>query len=366
MKIGVDAGGLGVQDERLKVGVYTVIKNLFLELAKIDKTNQYTLYSFHPIEKSLMKALESNMKNVVLPLSRGWLRVILPLRLLTDKPDIFLAANQAMPFKFPFSSYKTLGIFYDIAFEKYPELYSYAASVSKHVRNSRSLAKDADALIAISENTKKDLVSMYKISQEKIVVAYPGIEYLPVTPGYKNKHPYFLFVGAFKKSKNVPTLLQAFARFLETSGQEYDLLLAGGDKWLDKEITSTLASLPSKVVSHIKNLGFVDTKKLTSLYKNAIALISPSLYEGFGLTFIEAQSMGCPVIASYRGSLPEIIGNSGMLVDPLDITQLERAMKHMTDTKIRQKYILLGKQNAKKYTWKTFAKQVQSALHSLS
>ncbi len=367
MYIAVDAGCLGVKDKRLKVGVYTVVKNFLIELGKIDKNNKYLLYSFHPIEKSLLKEFGLQMQNIVLP-AIGWLKVGLPIRLLLDKPDIFIAANQAIPFKLPLSSYKTLGIFYDIAFEKYPELYSYAASVSKHRINSRYLAENAESLIAISESTKKDLVDLYKIPKGRITVAYPGInpEVRSKKQEARRENPYFLFVGAFKKSKNISTLLLGFNIFLQSQAKKYDLLLVGGDKWLDPEIERVMSTFSAETKKHVKNLGFVDNKKLASLYKSAVAFVSPSLYEGFGLPFIEAQSLGCPIIGSQRGSLPEIIGKSGILIDPKNSNQLAQALKTMTNSSSRKRYIQQGKINAKKYSWKSFAKQVQSALQSLS
>lgn len=366
MKIGVDAGCLGVRDERLKVGVYTVVKNLLIELGKSDKKNSYLLYSFYPIERELLAAFGRNMKNIVIP-SRGWLRISLPLRLLKDRPDVFLAANQALPVQLPFARYKTVGLFYDIAFEKFPSLYSYAASVKKHRDNSKYLAQHADLLLAISKSTKKDIEDFYHILSKKILIAHPGIVALKKQSSYKSKKPYFLFVGAFKKSKNIPVLLSAFATFRKKSKKDYQLLLVGGDKWLDPEIGKTLASLDKNTQKNIVQLGFVDEKRLVSLYSSAVAFVSPSLYEGFGLPFLEAQSLDCPVIASNQGALPEVVSTSGILVDPTNHAEIIRAMEKISFNKsLRLSLIKKGKQNIKKYSWKTFAKTVQSAIEHVA
>lgn len=370
MYISVDAGCLGITDERLKVGVYQVVKNLLIQLGKIDKTNTYLLYSFYPIDKKLLNEFGNNVKNVVLP-SIGWLQLVLPTRLSLDKPDIFIAANQAIPFQLPGTKYKTIGIFYDIAFEKYPELYSYAASVKKHRENSKKLAQKSDMIISISRNTKIDVQKFYNVPENKIIVAYPGINNeLEIQKGKLKsgiKKPYFLFVGAFKKSKNIPNLLQAFDTFLQKTKKDYQLLLVGGDKWLDPEIEKTFQLLNDKTQRNTKILGFVSDEKLTTLYKNAVALVSPSFYEGFGLSFLEAQSFGCPVIGSKRGSLPEVIGDSGLLVEPVNTKKIASAMQKLAeDNEMRRYLIEKGYENVKKYSWKAFAKTVQSAIGRLA
>jgi glycosyltransferase involved in cell wall biosynthesis len=365
MKIGVDAGCLGVNDERLKVGVYQVVKNLLIELGKIDKDNEYLLYSFIPIQKDLLKQFGPRMKNVVVTPARGWLKIWLPLKLLLDEPKVFLALNQAAPFRFLTSSYKTIGLFYDIAFEKYPELYAYTSSVKKHKKNSRYLAKTADTLIAISQKTKDDLVKIYKIPNKKITVSYPGFAYSQNRAVYEYENSYFLFVGAFKKSKNIPTLLKAFDEFLRLSKKSYDLILVGGDKWLDPEIAQTFHSLSVDIQKRIKIEGYVSDNKLASFYKNASAFVGPSLYEGFGLPFVEAMNYGCPVVASDRGSLSEVIKDAGILVDPINVDSLVQALLDVIQPVKRKELIEKGKERCLAFSWQTFAKTIKFELDKI-
>ncbi|HXS14631.1 MAG TPA: glycosyltransferase family 1 protein [Candidatus Saccharimonadales bacterium] len=366
MKIGVDAGCLGINDERLKVGVYQVVKNLLIELGKIDKKNEYLLYTFIPIQKDLLKQFGPRMKNVLVTPAKGWMKIWLPLRLILDKPKVFLALNQAAPFRFFISSYKIIGLFYDIAFERYPDFYSLGASVSKHKKNSQYLAKTADVLIAISQKTKEDLIQIYKIPEETIIVSYPGFAIYPDNTHYAHKNPYFLFVGAFKKSKNIPTLMKAFEEFLQKSKKPYDLVLVGGDKWLDPEIEQIFNSLSFSTQKRIKMTGYVSDNKLASLYKEAAAFVSPSLYEGFGLPFVEAMHYGCPVIASDRGSLPEVIKDAGILVDPDNEKGLARALMKVTEPSKRKELIEKGKKRSTKFGWKMFANTVKSELDQLA
>ncbi len=368
MRIGVDAGCLGVKEEGLKVGVYNIVKQTLLEISKQDTKNTYFLYSFYPIDASLMRELGKNMKNIVVRPARGWMKLWLPFRLLLDRVDIFFAANQAVPLRLPGSGYKTIGVVYDIAFERYPELYAYAASVQKHRFYSKETAERSDIVIAISQRTKDDLVELYNTPKEKIHVAYPGIVPLPEVKPYKEQFPYFLYVGAFKKGKNIPTLLKAYMGMRKKSKKRMLLLMAGGTNWMDPEITKVITTIPSNIKSDIRMLGAVtDAKKLSSLYRGAIAFVCPSLYEGFGLPFVEAMSVGCPVVGSTRGSIPEIVGNAGMLVEPYDTKVLANSLEKIaSDSTFRQTLSKRGKEQSKRYSFKTFAKAIYSAIENLA
>lgn len=368
MKIGVDAGCLGVKEEGLKVGVYTIVKHTLLELSKIDKKNTYLLYSFYPIDPELIQELGRNMQNIIVKPARGWMKIWLPLHIFLDKIDIFIGANQAVPLSLPFSNYKTIGVIYDIAFEKYPQLYSYAASVAKHHFYSLQTVKKSGKIIAISQKTKEDLIDTYGVSADKITVAYPGIVPLPNVKPYFSQHPYFLYVGAFKKGKNIPTLLKAYQEFRKSNKKRVLLLMVGGTNWMDPEITTTLGKIPSEIRSDIHMLGAItDSKKLSAVYRGAIAFVCPSLYEGFGLPFVEAMSVGCPVIASDRGSLPEIVGSAGLLTDAMDVKGIAKKMIEIVlDRQKKNRYSRLGKAQSKKYSFKSFVKAIYSAIESLA
>jgi len=372
MIIAVDAGCLGIIDEKLKLGVYQDAKNLLNQLGKIDTKNIYLLYSFHPIEKELLKLFDKRMKNIVVKPARGWLQIWLPWQIAKDNPDIFLALSQANPKRYFFSpKYYTIGLFHDISFEKYPILYEYSTP-SKQWQQSRQLAKDAGRIVAVSEATKRDLMQIYEVPQEKIRVIYPGVDVYKVPPShrrdlqddkYPSKYPYFLFVGAFKKTKNIPTLIKAFAYFQKNTNKQYNLFLVGSDMWLDTEISTTLQTLSKKVKDNIHFLGFVSEEVLQRLYKSAVAFVSPSIDEGFGLTFLEAMSNGCAVIGSNAGSIPEVVGNAGILTEPMDIKGIVNAMKQLAQNKAKRATLIeLGLRQSKKFTWEKFTKGIYSII----
>ena len=169
MIIGIDAGCLGVKDEQLKTGVYKVAFNLLKALGKIDKKNEYRLYSFYPIGKKVMKSFGKRMKNFVLKPKKGWFTLRLALELKIHPVNVFLGISQAIPFS---TSHNILLVF-DIGFEYYPEF--YPQSFKRLSRNTKNGVKRAEKIIAVSESTKKDLIKLYNVSEEKIKVCYLGV-----------------------------------------------------------------------------------------------------------------------------------------------------------------------------------------------
>lgn len=321
MTIGVDAGALSIADDRLKLGVYRVTLNLLRELTKIDKKNTYRLYSFLPIPINF----GPRMENRVLRPTRGWFSVRLPFELAAHPVDVFLGLSQAIPV----SRARNIGFIYDFGYLPQRKL----------LRNTTDLVKRSDHIVTISQAVKKDI--RRRFGERNITVAYPGVEaiFRPAGPKYKNKNPYFLFVGALKRGKNIPFIISAFSKFQKDSKKPYDLLFAGSNLWRDPNIPKT-----------IRFLGYVPDTKLAELYRGAVAFVSPSLVEGFCLPAAEALACATPVIVSNRGSFPEIVGKSGTLVDPFDENGLVDAMKHPM------------KPHPKHFLWSDFAKTVYKLL----
>ncbi len=363
MNIAVDAGCLGVKDKRLKVGVYNFAKELLIHLSKTDQKNQYFLYSFHPIEKSLMKALGENMTNIVVRPQRGWLQIWVPIRMVRDRINLFLALGQAMPYRMPLGV-KTIGLVYDIAFDKYPE--NYPDSYESLHNNTKHLVKKANHIIVSALATKQDLKKYYRVSENKISVIPMGARSFAKKKSAKplTSNPYFLSVGALKRGKNVPTLIYAFDKFLQKSKKDVELLIVGGNKWLDPKIKKALEDVREETTERIQLVGFVEDIELAVLYRHAIAFVSPSFYEGFGLPFVEAMAQGCPVIGSDRGSVPEVVGKAGILLDPDDVDALSKAMYDIfSDHALRSSMIKKGHSQAHKFSWDTTAQEIQDIIN---
>lgn len=388
MIIGVDAGCFGVSDIRLKTGVYHFGFNLLKQLSSIDKKNKYLLYSFFPMSKDTLSEFRDNVQNRVIKPKIGWLNLRLSLEFLFKKPDIFLGLSQALPIYHPL---KTIIVVYDLAFERYPEC--YGKSYHRLSRQTKYAVKNCDKIIAVSDSTKNDIVNLYGIDPDKITVIYHGIpiinrfadftpqgsprsagsplgclrhhkEIIRIKKKYHLKDNYFLFVGSLKPIKNIPRLIQAFAIFLGKVKKDYQLVLAGSDYWLDKNISEKIDQL--KLKKSIKILGYVADEDLPGLYRNSLSFVSPSLYEGFGIPIIEAMACKTPVITSNTSSMPEITGKSAILVNPENIKDLSGALYQIaTDENLRKKLKKEGPKRAGNFSWKKSAKQLLYLIESI-
>jgi glycosyltransferase involved in cell wall biosynthesis len=353
MIIGVDAGALSIRDDRLKVGVYRVTVNLLRELGKIDKTNQYRLYTFLPIAPSQMKEFGPRMKNVVVRPAIGWSMIQIPIELRRHPVDVFLGLSQMIPF----SRTRTIGFVYDLGFLRYPG--AYPGSLARLEMQTKQLIKRSDHIVTISKSTQADIVGAYRIDKKRVTVNYPGIDqrFTLSGPKHKEKHPYVLYVGALKRGKNIPFAIRAFNKFVDKTKKPYNFLLVGGDYWADSTIPQMIEKLG--LWNRVKLVGFVSDRNLPSYYRGATALFLTSLWEGFCMPATEAMRSGCPVVFSRTGSLPEIVGDTGLVFAKGNETEAVDALAKITcSSSLRKKLVSSGIQRSKQFTWRGFAQSV--------
>jgi glycosyltransferase involved in cell wall biosynthesis len=357
MKIGVDAGALGITDDRLKVGVYRVTSHLLQELGKIDSKNKYILYSFDPIDERLMSEFGPNMENRVLWPVKGWFRFRLPLELRLHPVDLFLGTSQALPS----THAKKIGFIYDLGFFYNPK--AYGKSLLKLRHQTQSLVAYADSIITISHASKKDILKEYSVPDSKITVSYPGVDDSFSTKGYvrHTKTPYFLYVGSLNKAKDIPRAIRAFGIFLKKIKKPFDFYLIGGDYWPDPHIGATIQSLGLQ--KSVKKLGIIPDDQLADYYKGATALFTTPYCEGFCLPAAEAMRCGTPVVTVGRGAMPEIVGNGGVISKSIDEGDIADSLYTIvTDTVLRNAVKKNAVIKAKQYNWTTFAKTVYKVI----
>jgi glycosyltransferase involved in cell wall biosynthesis len=229
-------------------------------------------------------------------------------------------------------------------------------------------AKRAKAVIAVSRSTAADIERLWKISGDRLRVIPEGVSgiYRPVEDGAEIeevlrkcgiRRPYFLYLGGFDPRKNIRNMLLAFKRFLLGDSGDYSLALCGDTTgfadYLEDEIEEL--GLEGKVVL----TGFVEEADLPALYSGSECFLCVSLYEGFGLPFLEAMACGVPVIASNTSSIPEVVGDSGILVDPLDPDDILEGMERVADSfDLREELKRKGLARAASFSWQSSASRV--------
>lgn len=231
----------------------------------------------------------------------------------------------------------------------------------KEMKILKLIEKEAAHIITVSESTKRDLLEIIPSVASRTSVIYEGIgEKYTVLDGYEqilNKYKlpdkYILFVGSADHNKNLTRLLDAFKNISNLI--DYDLVLVGDLKWRYQKVIEYINA--KRLKERVILPGYIKEEDLPAVYNGADLFVSPSLYEGFGLTLLEAMACGTPVITSNISSMPEIVGESGMLVDPYDTEMIGDAIMYLLENgSIRKKLIDEGLEHIKRFTWRNCAK----------
>jgi len=232
-------------------------------------------------------------------------------------------------------------------------------------RYSISGIKNADKIIADSYNTKQDIISYFKIPDEKIKVIYLAADKIfqpldkviisKIKQKYNFDFPLILYVGTLEPRKNIPTLIKAFCK-LKKEGLPHILLVTGKKDGKYKKIFEMVKRL--NLQKDTIFTGYVPEEDLPAIYNAADLFVYPSLYEGFGLPPLEAMACGTPVITSNTSSFPEVVGDAGIMVKPHDVDELAKVMYEvLTNDGLREDMIKKGLKQAKKFSWKKCAKE---------
>ncbi len=359
MRIGIDGGALSITDDRLKVGVYRVAYNLVKEIQALDVKNDYRVYSFGRGERGTHELSQPNTHFVRLP-QPGYQKIWQTADIITHPIDVYLGISQSLPWVPDIlCDVKNVGFIYDVGFLEYPEFYPRSAGSLS--RQTAALVANSSHIITISHASKSAIQRAYHVADNRVSVAYLGVDaaFTDHGPVRLLPHPYFLCVGALKPGKNIPFMLRAFADFLSQTNASYEFVLIGSDYWLDPGIPETIEELG---LGHtVRVLGYVPDAELAQYYRGAAALLAVSHIEGFGLPAAEAMACGCPVIASTSGSYTEVVGSAGICVDPKDRQAVVGAMRRMAeDNAFRKTAGEKGKKQAATFSWRRFGRSVLS------
>ena len=308
----------------------------------------------------------AQVEEIAAPFPRLWTHLRFAAALWKSKPDITFVPAHTLPIAFPGRAIVTV---HDLGFKHFPAAHPPAqrAYLDATTRFSQSRA---DLVFADSQATAADLAHFYGTAESKIRVIYPGVDtanlrataedIASAREKYQLPKRYFIFIGTLQPRKNIERIVQAFARWQQSSDDnDAALVLAGGKGWLYDEAWLEGAR-------NLRQTGYISQDDKAALLGGALALVFPSLYEGFGFPAVEAMIAGAPVIASNSSSLAEIVGDNGLLVDPLNVDAIASAMSRVSDDEhLRQDLIHKGFQRAKHFTWESAAEHAMSAFREL-
>jgi len=356
LHIAIDAHSVGAQ----LAGNESYITNLIEALAEIDSINRYTLYVTRPDSARRFGHRWPNFQlRTTLPHTP---LVRVPLTLSTElrrRPVDVLHVQFTAP---PFCPCPVVASIHDLSFEHLPQTFKRRSRVQLRL-TVRQTARRAAHILALSEYGRSDLIKTYGIEPERVSVtplAAPA-HFAPITDAmelarvretYGIKGEYILCVGSIQPRKNLPRLIAAYGglRRLRPDAKLPQLVLVGKKAWLYGETLQAITE--HRVKDDILVTGYAPQADLPALYSGARCFVYPSYFEGFGLPVLEAMQCGTPVIAGNRTSLPEVVGDAGLLVDPFDESELTRALGHLLDdSDLSAELRVKGLQRAKQFSW---------------
>ncbi|MDP3941289.1 MAG: glycosyltransferase family 1 protein [bacterium] len=372
MIIGIDGNEANVR-KRVGIGEYAFeLLKQFSQQKPETKNQKFTIYLKDKPLEDLPHAQEDWRYRIFGP-KKLWTQIRLPLDLYLHKPrpDIFFSPSHYAP---RFSPIPTAISIMDLSYHFFPGLF-LTKDLYQLTRWTRYSAKRADLIFTISKASKKDIIDIYGIPEEKIVVTYPGIKsFASLAPQvypihmlqneFGIKSPYFLFVGTLQPRKNIVRLIEAFAKVKQRVKDPLTLVVVGRKGWKYEDIFQ--APEKNGVKNEVIFLESVSDDQLPQVYKNAIAFVLPSLYEGFGLPVLEAMKNECPVIISKVSSLPEAGGDAALYVDPENVDDIAKKMAEVLESnRVREALIAKGKKQIEKFSWEKSARMTLEALEGI-
>jgi len=295
------------------------------------------------------------------PTNLGWTLIGLPRAAIRAAVDVVHAPAYTAPFWSPAPVVLTI---HDVSYERHPQWYPYRRDWARRAFYRRS-AHAASHILTLSRFSATEIAAAYRIPPERMTVTPLGVDdvFVPGDPDLPGDlpagitPPYLLHVGDLHERRNLAMLVDAVlaARRRFRALPALSLVLVGADRGAGDAVcaVASRAGAPDAVV----RLGPVSEKRLRTLYRGAIALAYPSFYEGFGLPLVEAMACGTPVIASNAASMPEVVGDAGILVDPTDGEAWTKAIIDVVhDDEKRREMRVAGLRRAAEFTWERTAR----------
>ena len=365
MRIGIDA--------RLTYyrtgGISTYIRRLVTALEALDTTNAYTVFHSRKATDSLVTRFRRGV--LWTPSHHRLERLALSAELPSHRLDVFHSPDFIPPQR---GGHRHVITVHDLNFLHYPQ---YLTDESRRYYNDQIgwAVRHADHILADSEASRQDMVTLLGVPAEKITVHMLGVDEsfrpLPEADVQAMRRAlelparYLLFVGTFEPRKNIAGLLEAYAQLAQRLPDAPPLVLAGNRGWLFDETMARIDAL--RLGERVLWREGISQPLMPALYNGAIGLVTPSFYEGFGLPALEAMACGTVPVVSKRSSLPEVVGDVGLQVEPESATSIAGALEQVvTDDVWRETMVAAGLARAKTFTWANTAQIARSVYEAVA
>jgi glycosyltransferase involved in cell wall biosynthesis len=362
MRVALD--GFPLSAPKTGVGHYTF--ELARTLAEISPNDTFELISPFPFTDTVIQELQQTaLPNLILSNPTGyrrrWWAIGLPLFLRQNSFDVFHGTNYDVPL---WSRKRNVLTIHDLSLQLHPQFHE-----AKLIRRARKrlplMIRCAALVIAVTESIKCEICEHLKVKPERVVVTpeAPRKIFRPLAASETSavrqrlgiRQDFILSVGTIEPRKNLLTLVRAFDRILRTTSLTPQLVIAGGKGWLMEDFYSFIRS--SGTGENIRLIGYTSDYDLRALYSSCRVCVYPSLYEGFGLPPLEAMACGAPLITSQIPAITETVGNSAVLVDPLNVEEIASSIvKLWSDPSERNRLSQAGIDRAARFTWEQTAK----------
>lgn len=349
-------------------GIGTYVRNLVTHLARLDRDTEYVLIC-RPDDVGLAAELGGNFRGVATgaaPYSVAE-QLLVPRVVGRERVDLFHTPHYVLP---PLTRGRAVVTIHDCIHLMFPQYLPNRLAHAYARTFMWTAAHRSDRVLTVSEASKRDILRFFDIPEQKISVIYNAIdERFGVAPPEDEVHrvrerfqlhdEFVLYAGNIKPHKNLERLIEAFRQVREEGLDHLTLLIIGDE--ISKYATLRRAVHKHKLHKHVRFFGYVPHQTLAVLYRLATVFVFPSLYEGFGLPPLEAMASGTPVVTSNVSSLPEVVGDAAVLIDPYDPAAIAAGLRQViTNPALRAELVAKGLARARDFSWPESIRRIRA------
>lgn len=370
MHIAINAHLLAHTRSFRRAGVSHYIEQVLVHLGQIDRKNRYSVYTTRGLDNAALglppnfRVIPSRLPTINPRVRIPWEQLLAPLLLRQNGADLFHGVLSVVPLACPVPSVVTI---HDLAFIRFPQTFRAYNRTYLDFATRLSVRRAARVLV-VSEHTRREVVGLLGVPHERVVITPNAVRahFRPPAPAALERfraqqglpERFVLYVGTLEPRKNLPTLLEAY---VEVARQhDVPLLIGGGKGWLYEAIFTRLEELGLR--DRVRFIGYIEEEQLPLWYAAASVFVFPSIYEGFGMPPLEAMACGTPVVTSNSSSLPEVVGDAGITVEPHDVAGFAAAIGQVLgDRELHAELRERGLRQARRFSWRTTAERTLRA-----